>query len=284
MTVALTTRTPRPAMGDPATATRTPRPAMGDPATATRTPRPATSDTATAGRPSFRSALDGARDITPMVIGVIPFGLAIGASIGSTSVGTAEGLASGPMILAGAAQLSTLRLLDSGTAAFVVILSALMINARLLLYSASLARWFSSEPLRRRLVLAVPVIDQLHFTCTPRFEQGDLDAAGRRWYYTGAASWLAGAWTASQVVAAIGGARLPSWLGLELAAPLALAGLLAKSLSGRRTIVAATVAATVNVAAVGLPFNSAVLVATLIALVVAAVAPVERARDVGAGS
>ncbi len=229
-------------------------------------------------------AIEGARDITPMVIGVIPFGLAIGASIGSSSVGTAEGLASGPLILAGAAQLSTLRLLDSGAAALVVILSALMINARLLLYSASLAPWFSNEPLRRRLLLAAPVIDQLHFTCTPRFERGDLDASGRRWYYTGAAAWLAGAWVASQVIAAVAGARLPEWLGLELAAPLALAGLLAKSVNGRRTILAAIVAAGVNVAAVGLPYNSAVLVATVIAIGVAAIAPLERRHDAGARS
>lgn len=231
---------------------------------------------ATDSRRGAATALEGARDITPMVIGVVPFGLAIGASIGSSTVGTAEGLASGPLILAGAAQLSTLRLLDSGTASLVIIISALMINARLLLYSASLAPWFSNEPLRRRLLLAVPVIDQLHFTCTPRFERGDLDPAGRRWYYTGAAAWLAGAWTASQLVAAVGGARLPEWMGLELAAPLALAGLLAKSLTGRRTVIAAAVAAVVNVAAVGLPFNSAVLVATVIALAIASIAPSER--------
>jgi predicted branched-subunit amino acid permease len=211
-----------------------------------------------------------------MVIGVVPFALAIGATISSSSVGTAEGLASGPLILAGAAQLSTLRLLDGGAAPFVVIVSALMINARLLLYSASLAPWFAGEPLRRRLLLSVPVIDQLHFTCTPRFERGDLDANGRRWYYTGAAVWLAGAWTMSQLVAAIGGARLPEWLGLELAAPLALAGLLAKSLAGRRTIIAAGVAAVVTVAAVGLPFNSAVLVATVIALGIASIVPIGR--------
>lgn len=230
------------------------------------------------------TAMEGARDITPMVIGVIPFGLAIGASIGSSSVSTAEGLASGPLILAGAAQLSTLRLLDGGTAPLIVIVSALMINARLLLYSASLAPWFAGEPLRRRLLLSIVVIDQLHFTCTPRFERDDLDAAGRRWYYTGAAVWLAGAWTSSQVVAAIGGARLPDWLGLELAAPLALAGLLAKSVTGRRMIIAAAVAAVVNIAAVGLPFNSAVLVATVVALGIASIAPIGTPERQGTGS
>lgn len=213
-----------------------------------------------------RAALDGIRDITPMVIGVLPFGLAIGASIATSSLSTAAGVATGPGILAGAAQLSTVELLSAGAGPAVVILSALMINARILLYSASLAPWFADEPLGRRLLLAVPVIDQLHFTCVPRFERGDLDARGRRWYYAGAAVWLAGSWTASQAIAIVAGARLPDWLGLHVAAPLALVGLLAKSVAGRRAVTAALAAATTVPLAVDLPLQSAVLVATVVGL------------------
>ena len=49
------------------------------------------------------------------------------------------------MILAGAAQLATVQMLDAGTAPLVVIVSALVINARILLYSAALAPWFRSS-------------------------------------------------------------------------------------------------------------------------------------------
>lgn len=222
-------------------------------------------------------AREGVRDITPMVIGVIPFGLAIGAAAGASSLTAAQAIASGPVILAGAAQLSTITMLDVGAAPMVVIVSALMINARLLLYSTSLAPWFANEPLRRRLVLAVPVIDQLYFTCIPRFERGDLDATRRRWYYAAAGGWLASAWVASQVVAIIGGARLPDWLGLRVAAPLALAGLLAKAVTGRRSTIAAAVAAAVTVPAAGLPFHSVVLAATLVAIATAAAVPMSDA-------
>jgi predicted branched-subunit amino acid permease len=218
-------------------------------------------------RGTFRSiALEGARDITPMVIGVIPFGLAIGAAIGTSSMSAAQGLASGPSILAGAAQLTTVQMLDAGAAPLVVIVSALMINARLLLYSTSIAPWFRNEPLRRRLLLAAPVIDQMHFTCVPRFERGDLDATGRRAYYVGAAAWLVGAWIASQLLAIVAGAQLPESWGLRIAAPLALAGLLAKAVTGRPARVAAATAAIVALAGAGLPFHSAVLVAAIIGI------------------
>lgn len=210
-----------------------------------------------------RTMLEGARDITPMVIGVAPFGLAIGAAIGSSSVGTAEGLASGPAIFAGAAQLSVIQMLDSGVAPAVIVLSALMINARLLLYSASLAPWFSGSSLPQRLLLAIPVIDQLHFTCTPRFEQGDLDRQGRVAYFTGAALFLTSTWVATQTVAILAGARVPESVGLHVAAPLALAGLLAKSLADSKAVVAAVAGGAVAVVGAGLPYSSAVLVATL---------------------
>jgi len=207
--------------------------------------------------------MEGAKDITPMVIGVIPFGLAIGASIASSSLSTAQGIVSAPIILAGAAQLSTVQMLDEGVAPAMIVLSALMINARILLYSASMAPWFSTESLARRLLLAVPVIDQMHFTCVPRFEACDLDARQRRAYYAGAGSWLVGAWLGSQTIAITVGSALPEAVGLRIAAPLALAGLLAKSTVGRDTIVAAGVAAVIVTLGAGLPFHSAVLVAAV---------------------
>lgn len=214
-----------------------------------------------------RPAWEGARDITPMVIGVIPFALAIGAAVGSSSLTRGEGVLSGPVILAGAAQLSVVQMLDAGAAPLVIVLSALMINARLLLYSASLAPWFRGEPLGRRLLLALPVIDQLHFTCTPRFERGDLDERERRAYYVGAAAWLAGAWCVAQAAAIVVGASVPDAVGLDVAAPLALVGLLAKSAVDGRSAVAAIVAAAVTTAAVVLPFHSAVLVGALVGIV-----------------
>lgn len=218
-----------------------------------------------------RVALEGARAVIPMVIGVVPFGLAIGAAVGTSGLTTAQGVASAPTIFAGAAQLSVVEMLDEGATPLIIVLSALMINARILLYSASLAPWFSDEPLRRRLVLAIPVIDQLYFTCVPRFEQGDLDATGRRWFYGGAALFLTSSWFVSQSVAIAAGATLPAWTGLQIAAPLALAGLLAKAIQNRAALNAATVGALIAVFGAGLPFHSAVLVAALAGIVVGTV-------------
>jgi predicted branched-subunit amino acid permease len=214
-------------------------------------------------------ARQGARDMIPMAMGVAPFGIALGAFIGASSVDPWAGLASAPLILAGAAQLATLQMLDAGSSPAVIIVSALLINLRLVLYSTSLAPWFRSARLRTRLLLAVPVIDQTHFVCVPRFERGDLDHRHRVAYYTGAAACLIGTWLCSQTVAVALGASLPDAARLDMAAPLALVGLLAKSVANRASLTAGAVAVVVASVGAGLPLHSATLVATIVAIAVA---------------
>jgi predicted branched-subunit amino acid permease len=218
-----------------------------------------------------QAAFEEALDITPMVVGILPLAIAIGATIGPSTLSTAQGVVSAAAILAGAAQLNTIELLDGGAATPVAIASGLMINARILLYSASIAPWFREEPLRRRLLLAIPVIDQMHFTCIPRFERGDLDRRGRRAYYVGAATWLVGAWVATQTIAIATASQAPEWLGFNIAAPLALIGLLAKATVDRRTQIAGAVAGLITVVGVGLPFHSNMLVAIVAGIAVAAI-------------
>ena len=226
---------------------------------------------------------EGVRAITPMVISVVPFGLAIGAAAAASSTPTLPALASAPLILAGAAQLTAIQMLDAGVGPLVIIASALMINARLLLYSTSLAPWFRGESLGRRLLLAITVIDQLHFTVLPRFERGDLDRSGRIAFYVGAASWLLIAWITSNSLAVLVGAQLPESAGLHVAAPVALAGLLAKSIDGRNAAIAAVTAAMISVVAVGLPFNSVVLVASLAGIAAGSAHAAVRHRETVAG-
>ena len=102
--------------------------------------------------------------VRSMVIGVVPFSLAIGAAIGATGLSTAQGRVSGPAILAGAAQLTTVEMLDGGAAPVVIVLSALMINARILLYSASMAPCVSSGHSEKPMLAEVSI----SWTAIPR--------------------------------------------------------------------------------------------------------------------
>lgn len=205
-----------------------------------------------------RDALAGARDITPMVISVLPLGLAIGAAIGTSSIPPLAGWIGGPLIFGGAAQLLAVQLLAEGAAPLVIIVSALLVNARVVVYGAAIAPWFRTASLRQRLLVAAPLIDPVYFACANRFERGDLDQRGRLAYYAGAASLLMVAWMAIQALAIAAGGSLPDAVGLHVAAPLVFAGLLAKSATNRGATTAAGAAALTAVLGTGLPFQSAV--------------------------
>lgn len=209
----------------------------------------------------------GVRDIAPLVVALAPLGLAIGAAISTSSVPSFTGWLSGPLIFGGAAQLLTVQMLDEGAAPAAVVASALLVNSRVLVYSASIAPWFRSASLGQRLAVAAPLIDPLFLRCTARFDQGDLDQRGRLAHYAGAATLMLVAWAAIQAFAIWIGTSLPASMRLEMVAPLAFTGLLANSTKGRPMLVAAAVAGGVAVIGTGLPYQSAIPVAVVAGLV-----------------
>ena len=228
---------------------------------------PSVDQTQTDRRRLLAAARAGLRDIVPMVVGVAPFGLAIGATLATTSLSFGAGMFSAAAILAGAAQLTTVTMLEEGAAPLVIVLSALIINARIVLYSAAVAPWFAEERWTRRLVLAIPIIDQMYLTCVPRFARGDLDRRERQAYWLAAGAFLITGFLSTQALAMVAGARLPAWTGIEVAAPLALTGLLARSTADRPSIQAALAAGAVVVLGAGLPYQTSILAAIAAGLV-----------------
>jgi predicted branched-subunit amino acid permease len=209
--------------------------------------------------------------MVPLAIGVVPYALAIGVTAAESDVNLLGAWAGSFLILAGAAQLATIELLDAGAAPVIAVLTGLVINARLVMYSAGLAPWFREESSARRALLAVFVIDQTYLVSTDRFLRGDLGRRERRAFFLGGALLLATVWVSSQTVAVLVGTGLPESLSLHVAAPLAVVGLLAKSVTTRPAVVAASAGALVAVVAVGMPFHSGLLVAGLAGVVAATV-------------
>jgi len=185
-------------------------------------------------------------DILPFAVALIPFGLAIGgtsAAIGLSGVSAVFGTV---VLLSGAAQLAALEVLDSGGGVLSVALIAGLVNLRFVFYGAGVADWFADRPLRTRLLLAFPIVDQTFMLCQRRFDEHG-DPTWRQRYYLVATVLLAGVFVLSQVIGFNVGANMPAWLGLHLAAPLAFAGMLATAIGTRRDLVAGAVAAVVVV-------------------------------------
>jgi predicted branched-subunit amino acid permease len=204
---------------------------------------------------------EGARDIVPMLLGVAPLALVIGATVHAAAVDKLAGWSGSFLLVAGTAQLTSIELIDRGVAPAVVIATVALINMRFALYSPTFARWFRTEPLRRRLWLVFPLVDQLYVLCVARFERGDLEADERRAYWVGAAATLALGWTVLQAAALLFAGALPTPSTLAAVAPISLAGLLGLSVKDRATAAAAAAGALAALLATGLPNQTGLLVA-----------------------
>ena len=195
-------------------------------------------------RANRRDLAAGARAITPWLAGIVPFGLAIGFSAAQAGIPILAGWLTGPLIYAGSAQVAAIGMLGAGAAPTVVVAAALIINIRLIFYSAAMARHWCGTPWWWRLVAAYLLID-------PSFAVG-LDGYGRlgrdraHAYYFGGAALLWVSWLVAIGAGATACAVLPAWLHLEFVMPLFLIGEVVPKLAQpvqRRAILAAAAVA-----------------------------------------
>jgi len=202
--------------------------------------------------------VEGVRDAAPVVVAYVPFGLTLGATLAGTRVPPLVGWSSSPLLFGGAAQLVAVQLLDTGASATVVVLAALVVNARMLLYSAALAPHTADWPARWRWAGAYLLVDPVYALATARFggQGGGGGARDRFRYYlaTGAVFWIG--WMTMTGAGVLLGGVLPASLRLDLAAPLTFLLLLLPMLTTRAAYAAAATGGLVAVLASGLPLGS----------------------------
>ena len=192
-------------------------------------------------------ARDGVLAMLPMVAGLIPFALVIGSAVAAHGSPVA-GWAGSWLIFGGSAHLATIRTLDDA-GAVAAILTGLLVHARLLVYSASLARRWSDQPRWFRLVAAGMIIDPT-WAAAERHAEQCSDPREQRRFFIAAGLTLGAVWSAAIAVGAVMGARL-DWLDLDIVIPLCLLGLVGTALraaGARSVIVVAAVAALITAA------------------------------------
>ncbi len=166
------------------------------------------------------------------------------------------------VVFAGASMVAAAQLLASDTPALLVVLTAVFINLRFMMYSASLRLHFRREPLAWRLAIAYLQADNVYGLTLVRYAE-QPDAPGQRDYFMGAALTIWAGWQLA-VAAGIGiGAGVPASWRLDFAAPLAFIAMTIPLLRDRAMVAAAAVAAITVVSAHALPLKLSVPLAAL---------------------
>ena len=211
------------------------------------------------------AVLAGAKAATALAVAAFPFGVVYGVTVVESSVDRWVGIAASWLILAGAAQLSLISLIDDGSAWYLAVLTALVINARFALYSTAVAPAFREFPARWRVGLAYLLTDQAAPLSLARCDT-DTDPDSRRSFVLGAGLFFASGWWVGTVVGVFGGAVIPDELDLSFAVPAMFIALAVPAVTDRPALVAAMVAVVVAVAGAPLPNGLNVVVAAVVGI------------------
>ena len=208
----------------------------------------------------------GVRSILPITLGVIPFGVIAGAAAIESGLAAGQAIALSPVVFAGAAQLATVDLIARDAAPLVIVLTALVINARFAMYSASLAPWLKGSSPTRKGVAAYLLTDQGFALSIVHFDRTEADLDTRIAFYFGAAAPLWVIWQTTSVIGVVIGSGVPPEWSLDFAIPLVFMALLFPAIRDRGTRVAAVVAGLAAVALIGLPLNLGLLAASALGI------------------
>ncbi|MFB6103031.1 MAG: AzlC family ABC transporter permease [Haloplanus sp.] len=206
----------------------------------------------------------GVRATLPLLLGLIPFGLVAGVAAVDAGLSPVQAVGLSAVVFAGASQLAAVDLLGRDASIAVVVLTAVVINLRMSMYSASIAPYFESFRRRWEVLCAYLLTDMSYALAIAEFSEDEAPTSGtadthRRWYYLGAAGTIWAVWQAATVAGVVLGASIPDEWGVSFAVPLVFLSLLVPELSDRPRVIAALVGGSVAVAGSGWPLNLGLL-------------------------
>jgi predicted branched-subunit amino acid permease len=190
----------------------------------------------------------------------VPFGLVAGAAVISAGMGVGEAVGMSLLVNAGASQIVATTLFSDGAPLWVALMTALIVNARMFIYSTSISPVLSAASGRLRPLLGHMLVDQNYVsTMTKGRFREDVDVIA---YYVGAWLALAGVWQLATLAGALLGPLVPASWELDFAVPLVFLAMLAPSLKSRFAVEVAIVTGVLSAVLVPvMPMQTGLIVA-----------------------
>jgi predicted branched-subunit amino acid permease len=166
------------------------------------------------------------------------------------------------IVFAGSAQLASLPLIAGAAPVWVVVVTAVVVNLRFVIYSAAVRYQFYNKSKRWRLGAGYLMGDIGFVMFMQRIER-EPGMAHRDAYFMGAntTNWVA--WQIGSLIGIFAASQVPLEWGLGLAGTLALLALVIPMLATRPVQVGVAVSAALAVVTHGLPFRLYILVAVI---------------------
>jgi 4-azaleucine resistance transporter AzlC len=211
--------------------------------------------------------LSGARAIFPVLLALLPFGLAFGATATGNGLSAAQALGMSVFVFAGAAQLAAVPLLSAGASVAIVFLTVLVVNLRLTLYSASLAPHFKRQPAGWKGLLAYLLTDQAYAATITPFDEGETKEKDKRWYYLGVALAIWVTWQAATMLGIVLGSWASESWSLDFVLPLIFIAAAVPAIKDRTTGAASLSAGVAALFCAALPLNLGLISAAIVGVI-----------------
>ena len=223
----------------------------------------------------------GVRDAAPFLLVVGPFGALFGVVATEAGLNLLETMSFTFLVIAGAAQLTALQLMSEQAPTIIVIVSALAVNLRMAMYSASLTPYLGGAPLWQRALAAYFIVDQSYGLSVLKFEQNPEWTLRRRMaYFAGTIVPICPLWYVFTLLGALIGTKIPESLALDFALPITFLALITPMVRTKAHLAAATVSIVMALLLAFLPYNLGLLVAGVLGMMTGA--EVERRATQGA--
>ena len=206
----------------------------------------------------------GFRAGVPFTFVVSPFAMIFGVLATEAGMSVFETLVFSIAVIAGAAQLTALQLMTENAPTIVVLASALAVNLRMAMYSASFTPYLGSAPLWQRGFIAYFLVDQSYACSITAFEKRpQMTVPERVAFFFGTVAPVCPLWYVFTLVGALVGNQIPEAWALDFAVPIAFLALIVPMLRTPAHVIAALVAIAVAILANNIPFNLGLIVAGL---------------------
>ena len=186
-------------------------------------------------------------DSAGIAVSAIGFGFVFGLAARNAGYSPIEASAMSVFGFAGAAQFAAVGYVSQGLPWLPIIVLTAFLNARHLLYSASLAPRLRRVPFLERAAMAHVLTDEAFALAATHFHRlGRVDMPG---YWIGAVLGVFIPWNLATLAGVLLGGVIPdpTALGLDVVFPAAMAGLAVGLVTGRREVVAAGAGAGIGV-------------------------------------
>lgn len=204
----------------------------------------------------------GARDVVPIAVAALPFGMLFGAVAAQADLSIVVTLLMSLIVYSGTMQVIGVNMMVASTPWPLVALATVIVNFRHVVYSAALTAHVRGLPLWWRILLSYGMTDQIFALAERRYSAGDASTA-KHWYVLASSAGLFAAWLVSTYAGFELGAMLNrvDGLGLDFAFYATLVALAAPVLDNSRAIVAGLTAGVTAVLLSVIPYQGGIFIA-----------------------